>query len=99
MKLEVVYEDTQSKKEVVPNVVRKLIEQDKVVALIGEVASSNSIAAGPVVMELKVPAIAPTSTNPKVVLDPNDETKLNPYYFRACFIDPLQGTVMANFIY
>ncbi|HHW27202.1 MAG TPA: ABC transporter substrate-binding protein [Firmicutes bacterium] len=44
-------------------------------------------------------SIAPTSTNPKVVLDPNDETKLNPYYFRACFIDPLQGTVMANFIY
>jgi len=98
MKVEAVYGDTQSKKENVPNVVRKLIEQDKVVALLGEVASSNSIAAGPVVKQLKVPAIAPTSTNPKVVLDPEDQTKLNPYYFRACFIDPLQGAVLANFV-
>ncbi|NPV71457.1 MAG: ABC transporter substrate-binding protein [Firmicutes bacterium] len=93
-----VYEDTQSKKENVPNVVRKLIEQDKAVALMGEVASSNSIAAGPVVKQLKVPAIAPTSTNPKVVMDPEDVTKLNPFYFRACFIDPLQGAVLANFV-
>lgn len=99
MNIEVVYEDTQSKKEIVPNVVRKLIEQDKVVALLGEVASSNSIAAAPVLKELKRPAIAPTSTNPKVVLDPSDQTKVNPYYFRACFIDPIQGTVMANFVY
>lgn len=99
MKIEVLYEDTQSKKEIVPNVVRKLIEQDKVVALLGEVASSNSIAAGPVLKQFKRPAIAPTSTNPKVVLDPDDQTKLNPYYFRACFIDPLQGSVMANFAF
>ncbi|MCR4398746.1 MAG: ABC transporter substrate-binding protein [Firmicutes bacterium] len=97
-KVVAVVEDTQSKKENVPNVVRKLIEQDKVVVLMGEVASSNSIAAGPVVKQLKVPAIAPTSTNPKVVLDPEDLTKLNPYYFRACFIDPLQGSVLANFV-
>ncbi len=97
-KLVPVFEDTQSKKENVPNVVRKLIEQDKVVVLIGEVASSNSIAAGPVVKQLKVPAIAPTSTNPKVVQDPEDLTKLNPYYFRGCFIDPVQGTVLANFV-
>ncbi len=99
MKIELVYEDTQSNKVNVPNVVRKLIEQDKVVALLGEIASSNSIAAGPVLMELKRPAIAPTSTNPNVVMDPNDTTKLNPYYFRACFIDSVQGTVMANFVF
>ncbi|HOA15112.1 MAG TPA: ABC transporter substrate-binding protein [Bacillota bacterium] len=99
MKIELVYEDTQSNKVNVPNVVRKLIEQDKVVALLGEIASSNSIAAGPVLMELKRPAIAPTSTNPNVVKDPNDTTKLNPYYFRACFIDSVQGTVMANFAF
>lgn len=99
MKIELVYEDTQSNKVNVPNVVRKLIEQDKVVALLGEIASSNSIAAGPVLMELKRPAIAPTSTNPNVVMDPNDTTKLNPWYFRACFIDSVQGTVMANFVY
>lgn len=99
MEVQIVYEDTQSKKEVVPNVVRKLIEQDKVAALIGEVASSNSIAAAPVLKELKRPAIAPTSTNPKVVLDPADQTKVNPYYFRACFVDAVQGKVMANFAY
>lgn len=99
MMIELVYEDTQSNKVNVPNVVRKLIEQDKVVALLGEIASSNSIAAGPVLMELKRPAIAPTSTNPNVVMDPNDTTKLNPWYFRACFIDSVQGAVMANFVY
>lgn len=99
MKIELVYEDTQSNKVNVPNVVRKLIEQDKVVALLGEIASSNSIAAGPVLMELKRPAIAPTSTNPNVVMDPNDTTKLNPWYFRACFIDSIQGKVAANFVY
>ncbi len=99
MMIELVYEDTQSNKVNVPNVVRKLIEQDKVVALLGEIASSNSIAAGPVLMELKRPAIAPTSTNPNVVMDPNDTTKLNPWYFRACFIDSVQGRVAANFVY
>lgn len=97
--IQVVYEDTTSKKEVVPNVVRKLIEQDKVVALIGEVASSNSIAAAPVLKELKRPAIAPTSTNPKVVMDPADQTKVNPYYFRACFLDAVQGKVMASYAF
>lgn len=96
-KLEAVFEDTQGKRENVPNVVRKLIEQDKVVALLGEVASSCSIAAGPITKQFKVPAIAPTSTNPKVTEDPDDPTKVNPYYFRACFIDPLQGSVIANF--
>jgi branched-chain amino acid transport system substrate-binding protein len=99
MKVEVIYEDTQSKKELVPNVVRKLIEEDDVVVLIGEVASSNSIAAAPVLKELKRPAIAPTSTNPMVVMDPSDPTKVNPYYFRACFLDPVQGAAMANFTY
>lgn len=99
MEVQVVYEDTQSKKELVPNVVRKLIEEDEVVVLIGEVASSNSIAAAPVLKELKRPAIAPTSTNPMVVMDPSDPTKVNPYYFRACFLDPVQGAAMANFTY
>ena len=99
MQVQVVYEDTKSVATEVPNVVRKLIEQDKVVALLGEVASSNSIAAAPVLMQLKKPAIAPTSTNVKVTQDPNDLTKVNPYYFRACFVDTVQGAAMANFAY
>jgi branched-chain amino acid transport system substrate-binding protein len=98
-KIQVSYEDTKSLATEVPNVVRKLIEQDKVVALLGEVASSNSIAAAPVLLELKRPAIAPTSTNVKVTQNPNDLTKVHPYYFRACFLDPVQGTAMANFAY
>lgn len=97
--VKVVYEDTKSLATEVPNVVRKLIEQDKVVALLGEVASSNSIAAAPVLMQLKRPAIAPTSTNVKVTQDPSDLTKVNPYYFRACFVDTVQGKSMANFAY
>jgi branched-chain amino acid transport system substrate-binding protein len=97
--LEVVYEDTQGRKENAPNVVRKLIDSDKVVALLGEVASSVSIAAGPVVKQFKVPAISPTSTNVRVTLDPDDNNKVNDYFFRACFIDPLQGAVLANFGY
>lgn len=97
--VKVVYEDTKSLATEVPNVVRKLIEQDKVVALLGEVASSNSLAAAPVLMQLKRPAIAPTSTNVKVTQDPNDLTKVNPYYFRACFVDTVQGKSMANFAY
>ena len=99
MQVRVIYEDTKSLATEVPNVVRKLIEQDKVVALLGEVASSNSIAAAPVLKELKRPAIAPTSTNIKVTQDPSDPTKPNPYYFRACFVDQVQGAAMANFAY
>ncbi|MEX0974223.1 MAG: ABC transporter substrate-binding protein, partial [Bacillota bacterium] len=99
MQVQVVYEDTKSLATEVPNVVRKLIEQDKVVALLGEVASSNSLAAAPVLMQLKRPAVSPTSTNVKVTQDPNDLTKVNPYYFRACFLDPVQGIAMANFAY
>lgn len=99
MQVQVVYEDTKSLATEVPNVVRKLIEQDKVVALLGEVASSNSLAAAPVLMQLKRPAIAPTSTNVKVTQDPNDLTKVNPYYFRACFVDTVQGASMANFVF
>ncbi|MEW6546937.1 MAG: ABC transporter substrate-binding protein [Bacillota bacterium] len=110
-RIEVLYEDTQGRKENVVNVVRKLVEQDKVVALLGEVASSVSIAAGPVVKQYKIPCIAPTSTNLRVVLDPEDpksalvtvrwdpSAKLNPYYFRACFVDPVQGAALAQFAY
>ena len=73
-----------------PPVVAKLINQDQVRALIGEVASSNSIAAAPNAQKAKVPMISPSSTNPKV-------TQIGDYIFRVCFIDPFQGEVMAKF--
>jgi len=70
--------------------VTRLIEQEKVVALLGEVASSRSLAAAPIAQSKKIPMVSPSSTNPKV-------TEIGDYIFRTCFIDPFQGTVMAKF--
>lgn len=73
----------------------KLITQDKVVAIIGAVASSNTLAASPVAIDNKIPLLSPTSTATKVTID--DNGKLKPWIFRSCFIDPFQGQVAANF--
>jgi branched-chain amino acid transport system substrate-binding protein len=89
-KLVLVSEDDGSKTEQVPSVVQKLINQRNVLALMGEVASSRSLAAAPIAQKAKVPMISPSSTNPKV-------TQVGDYIFRTCFIDPFQGTVMAKF--
>lgn len=83
-------EDTQSKPGESATAAKKLISRDKVVALLGEVASSRSLEAAPVAQALKVPMISPASTNPKV-------TETGNYIFRTCFIDPFQGPVMAKF--
>ena len=71
-------------------VVTKLITQDQVQVVLGEVASSLSLAAAPICQQNKVPMISPSSTNPKV-------TQVGDYVFRVCFIDPFQGQVMADF--
>jgi len=76
------------------NAMTKLVTQDKVVAVLGCVASSDTLAAVPVATQYKVPLLSPTSTNPKVTVT---DGKVNDFVFRACFIDPFQGTVMANF--
>jgi branched-chain amino acid transport system substrate-binding protein len=89
-KLELVTEDDRSQAGEPATVVRKLISRDKVVAVLGEVASSRSLEAAPICQESKIPMISPASTNPKV-------TETGDYIFRVCFIDPFQGTVMANF--
>lgn len=89
-KLVLVSEDDGSKTEQVPSVVQKLINQKNVLALMGEVASSRSLAAAPIAQKAQVPMISPSSTNPKV-------TEVGDYIFRTCFIDPFQGTVMARF--
>src|SRR5690606_35346180 len=60
------------------------------VAILGEVASSRSLEAAPIAQQNGIPMISPASTNPKV-------TETGDYVFRVCFIDPFQGTVMANF--
>ncbi|MEO6004771.1 MAG: ABC transporter substrate-binding protein [Opitutus sp.] len=89
-KLELITEDTQSKAGESGTAVRKLISRDKVVAILGEVASSRSLEGAPVAQRAKVPMITPASTNPKV-------TEIGDYIFRVCFIDPFQGPVMAKF--
>lgn len=88
--VQLIHEDDQGEPGKAATVVAKLINQDQVRALIGEVASSNSIAAAPNAQEGKVPMISPSSTNPKV-------TQIGDYIFRVCFIDPFQGEVMAKF--
>lgn len=89
-KLDMIFEDDQGRPEQAKTVASKLINQDKVAALLGEVASTNSLAAAPVAQEAKVPMITPSSTNPKV-------TEVGDYISRVCFIDPFQGSVMAKF--
>lgn len=89
-KLELITEDNQSKDGESATAVKKLISRDQVVAILGEVASIRSLEAAPICQQNKVPQISPSSTNPKV-------TQIGDYIFRVCFIDPFQGTVMANF--
>ncbi len=82
--------DNQGKPEEARAAVQRLVTQDRVVAVLGEVASSRSLAAAPVAQQYQVPMITPSSTNPKV-------TEVGDYIFRVCFIDPFQGLVMAKF--
>lgn len=88
--LELITEDDQSQPGQPATIVQKLIAQDKVVAILGEVASSKSLEAAPICQQNEIPMISPASTNPKV-------TETGDYIFRVCFIDPFQGTVMAKF--
>ncbi len=90
--VEVIVEDNQSKPEEARTAVLKLIKQNQVKALIGEVASSRSLAAAPEAQKNKIPMISPASTNPKV-------TEVGDYIFRACFVDTFQGSSMARFAY
>lgn len=91
-KLKLITMDDQGKPEEAASVATRLIEQEKVVALLGEVASSRSLAVAPIAQARKIPMLTPSSTNPKV-------TEVGDFIFRACFIDPFQGTVMAKFAY
>ena len=83
-------EDDQSKQGESATIVKKLISRDKVVAILGEVASMRSLEAAPICQAAQIPMISPASTNP-------DVTEMGDYIFRVCFIDPFQGKVMAKF--
>jgi branched-chain amino acid transport system substrate-binding protein len=89
-KLDLVYEDDQSKPGESATIVKKLITRDHVVAVLGEVASGRSLEAAPICQQNKIPMISPASTNPKV-------TETGDYIFRVCFTDPFQGKLLAEF--
>lgn len=94
-KIEMVVADGRCDPQEARNAANKVITQDKVKFIMGEVCSSASIPISEVAAANKVLQVSSTSTNPKVTVDDSGKTK--PYSFRACFIDPFQGTVMANF--
>jgi branched-chain amino acid transport system substrate-binding protein len=87
--------DAAGKPEEAATAATRLATEDKAVLMIGELASGRSLAMAPIADTNKVPMISPASTNPKVTKD-GDRTR--PFVFRVCFIDPMQGTVMARFV-
>lgn len=89
--IELVEADNKSDKTEAISAAQSLISSDVVVVL-GSYGSGVSIAAGEIFADAKVPAIGASCTNPQVTLG-------NDYYFRVCFLDPFQGTVMANYAF
>jgi branched-chain amino acid transport system substrate-binding protein len=82
--------DTKGEAKEATLAVTRLVKSDKVVAVLGEVASTLSLAGAPVCQEAGVPMISPSSTNPRV-------TQVGDMIFRVCFIDPFQGLAGAKF--
>ncbi len=94
-KIELIIADSQCSPDPAVNAANKLIDQDGVRLIVGETCSSASIPVAEIVNQKKVLQISPTSTNYSVTVDANGVTR--PFTFRACFIDPFQGLVMAKF--
>src|SRR5258705_918876 len=88
--VEILVQDDRSDASEAATIVTKFVTQDQVHAIIGEVASSRSIAAAPIAQNAKIPMLTPSSTNPEV-------TKKGNFIFRSCFIDPVQGAAIAQF--
>ena len=89
--LEFIYEDNEAKAESATAAAMKLITSDEVLAMIGPQSSKQAVPAGEVANSMLTPMITPWSTNPNA-------TKDRPYVFRACFLDPFQGPVLAKFV-
>jgi branched-chain amino acid transport system substrate-binding protein len=89
-KVELLVQDDRSDASEAATIVTKFVTQDMVHAVLGEVASSRSIAAAPIAQNAQVPMLTPSSTNPEV-------TKKGDFIFRSCFIDPYQGAAIAQF--
>ena len=91
-KVELVVLDNKSDKVEAANAAARLVDKEKVTAIIGSWGSSLSMAAGDIIKKAQIPTMGTSCTNPLV-------TKGNDYYFRVCFIDPFQGVVMANYAF
>ncbi|GHV72952.1 branched-chain amino acid ABC transporter substrate-binding protein [Spirochaetia bacterium] len=91
-KVELVVMDNKSDKVEAANAVQRLIDRDKVQVILGSWGSSLAMAGGEIAKDAKIPVIGLSCTNPLVTLG-------NDYYFRVCFIDPFQGTVMSNYAF
>jgi branched-chain amino acid transport system substrate-binding protein len=89
-KIELKTIDTAGKQSETATAVTRLINDHKVVAILGEVASSLSLVGGPIAQKARIPMISPSSTNP-------DVTDVGDYIFRVCFVDSFQGFVNAKF--
>ncbi|MDD5466593.1 MAG: ABC transporter substrate-binding protein [Anaerolineales bacterium] len=89
--VELVIEDNESKAESAAAANTKMITQDEVLIIVGPQASKQAVPAGEIANNLSTPMISPWSTNPAT-------TKDRPWVFRACFLDPFQGPVVANFV-
>ena len=87
--VELVEVDNQSSTDKAVTAAQELVSK-KVSIVLGSYGSGVSIAAAPTFQSASIPAIGCSCTNPAV-------TEANPYYFRVCFLDPFQGSVMANF--
>src|ERR1700732_447865 len=90
-KIDLTVEDNQTKQGQTTTIVKKLISEDHVVALIGEVASSKTLEAAPIAEASKIPLLATAATNPAV-------TQTGDYVFRVCFTDDFQAVVIARFV-
>jgi len=91
-KVEFVVADTKSDKIEAANAMSRLIEKEKVIAVIGEMISGDTMAGGPIAEKAKIPVVSPTATNPLVTQDKK-------YVFRVCFIDPVQGDIAAKYAF
>ena len=91
-KLNFVIADTKSDKIEAANAMSRLIEKDKVFAVIGEMISGDTMAGAPIAEKAMIPVVSPTATNPLVTQDKK-------YIFRVCFIDPVQGDIAAKYAF
>lgn len=90
--IEFIYMDNEASEEKTTNVFQKLIEEEKVIAIVGPDMSKCALAAGPIAQNAKCPIVTTFATNTAV-------TEVGDYIFRACFIDPFQGQMAAQYIW